>query len=422
MAGETEFRLLSVRRSPLLRSLSFYVWDYPFTRAGKLLIFAFFLSALPGAITDEVPMYCVPVSLLALVLVMSGMGSVFRWSRIKVQAQWPDRVAAGSPVSVRVQLTNAGWIPVYDLAVACFGPPPGWEFVRDEMTIATLRRGDSAGLTIQLIPWQRGVYRLPPVRAFSTFPFHLFRNEVGRAESATVLVLPKFHELTSMNLEISNRHQPGGVALTSHVGDSPEYIGNRDYMPGDALRRIDFRSWARLARPVVREYQDEYYCRIALVLDTFVAPRRRAGRKGFTDLEAAVSLTAAVSDAVSRGEALIDIFAAGPTLHVFQAGRHRANFENILEILAGVGPCRQDPFIEVAPVLAEELHRISTVVCILLDWNESRRMLVQRALEAGCHVKVLLVRVAKTDEETATAGVEIIQLTPAQVAAGIGTL
>src|SRR5215204_1980324 len=111
-AGETDFRLLSLRRSPLLRSLSFYVWDYPFTRAGKLLIFAFFFSALPGAITDEVPMYCIPVSLLALVLVVSGMGSVFRWARIVVKAEWPERVAAGESIFVRVHLANAGWMPV----------------------------------------------------------------------------------------------------------------------------------------------------------------------------------------------------------------------------------------------------------------------------------------------------------------------
>ena len=34
----------------------------------------------------------------------------------------------------------------------------------------------------------------------------------------------------------------------------------------------------------------------------------------YPDLEAAVSLTAAIADAMNRGEALIDIFAAGPQL------------------------------------------------------------------------------------------------------------
>ena len=73
-----------------------------------------------------------------------------------------------------------------------------------------------------------------------------------------------------MDLDVGKRYQPGGIALTSHIGESPEYIGNRDYRPGDSLRRIDPRAWARLATPIVREYSEEYYCRIALVLDTYV--------------------------------------------------------------------------------------------------------------------------------------------------------
>jgi hypothetical protein len=43
------------------------------------------------------------------------------------------------------------------------------------------------------------------------------------------------------------------------------------------VRRIDFRSWARLGKPVVREYQEEYYCRIALILDTHVVPKKTWG-------------------------------------------------------------------------------------------------------------------------------------------------
>ena len=44
---------------------------------------------------------------------------------------------------------------------------------------------------------------------------------------------------------------------------------------GDPLRKIHWRSWARRGKPVVKEYQEEYFSRIALVLDTFL-PRRPA--------------------------------------------------------------------------------------------------------------------------------------------------
>jgi uncharacterized protein (DUF58 family) len=176
------------------------------------------------------------------------------------------------------------------------------------------------------------------------------------------------------------------------VGESPEYIGNREYVPGEPARRLDFRSWARTGTPVVREYQEEYYCRIALLLDTYVPHKRGQGRAEAERLEAAVSLSAAVADVLSGGEYLVDLFAAGPELYVFQSGRHTAHFENILEILAGVETCRSDPLETLAPAVAEELTNISAAVCVLLDWDDARRRLLQTIAEAGCALKVLLVR------------------------------
>ena len=121
--------------------------------------------------------------------------------------------------------------------------------------------------------------------------------------------------LVDVSVPVGMRHQPGGIALTSNIGESPEYIGNREYVPGEPVRRIDFRSWARLGKPVVREFQEEYYCRIALVLDTHVVPKMtwgsferwaegwyfpyEQGPEEFPELEAAVSMTAALADALS---------------------------------------------------------------------------------------------------------------------------
>jgi uncharacterized protein (DUF58 family) len=217
------------------------------------------------------------------------------------------------------------------------------------------------------------------------------------------------------------RYQPGGIALTSNIGESPEYIGNREYRPGDPTRHIDFRAWARLASPVVREFQEEYYNRIALVIDTFVPGRRRAPAEGFPQLEAAISLGATVADALSRGEYLIDIFAAGPQLYVFRAGRHTAHFENIMEILACVDACRSDPFETVAPALSDELNAISTVVCVFLDWDASRELLVRAAAEAGCSVKLLIVRQGETSHPLDAAEAwtaDVTQLTPREVSTG----
>jgi uncharacterized protein (DUF58 family) len=413
------FKFLSPQRSPLWRALLFGLWLYPFTIGGKALIAGFSLAFLIGAVSVDVPMYQIFVALLTLILVTSTIGSMFRWGKVEVTGAFPTQASAGQTITGRFIVRNTGRLPLYDVSAACFLPPSNWDIHPTSFMVPYLARGESVVIPVSLTPLRRGPYQLPPVRVFTTFPFNLNRNQIGILRRSQVLVLPQFHPITTIRLDIGNRYQPGGISLTSNVGESPEYIGNRDYQPGDSLRRIDFRSWARLVRPVVKEYQEEYYCRIALVLDTYVPTHRRAPRAGYPAFEAAVSLSASVADALARGEFIIDLFAAGPELHIFRAGRHTAHLENVLEILACVGRCRTNPFDTLGPALINELAQISTVVCVFLDWDQPRQQLVRAAREAGCHVKVIVVREGSTTFPTdQVEHLDLAVYTPQQVFAG----
>lgn len=412
--------------------LLFFLWTYPFTPAGKVVMLALLISAGPGAITDEMPLYQIPVTLFVLVMVASGCGSVLRWLQVSIAGAWPDHVSVGQTVRGEFEVTNISRWPLLDVTLAIFKLPPGWEVVREERMIATLAAGESVRMTIHVKPSRRGRYTLPSVRAFSTFPFNLFRNQLGRLGPQTILVLPQYQRLQQIRLDVGTRYQPGGVSLASQIGESPEYIGNREYLPGDSLRHIDFKSWARLAKPIVREFREEYFHRLGLVLDTFL-PRRWSSwrelynngllRRAERDLEAAISLTAAVAELFSRGEYLLDVFAAGPELHIFRTGRGTTPIESVLEILAEVPPCRQNPFEKLTSTLDSEFDSISALVCIFLNWDESRERLVRAAIDHGCRVKVVVIgRPADAVPVLQSAGCEFLHLTAAQIDAGIGEL
>jgi len=246
----------------------------------------------------------------------------------------------------------------------------------------------------------------------------MIKNSRCRREPGTLLVQPFFHPLEGIDVPVRPRYQPGGIALTSRVGESPEYIGNREYRPGDSVRHMDHRAWARLTKPAVREYQEEYYCRLALVLDTYVPGVRPQPRRGYPAFEAAVSLAASVADALANGEYIIDIFAAGPELYVFRAGRHTAHLENVMEILACVEACRSNPFEVVTPALYDELQQMSTVIAVLLDWDEDRKNLIRAAQEAGCQVKVLVVHDGPTTEPVEFVDCAATQLSPSRIHEG----
>jgi uncharacterized protein (DUF58 family) len=394
----------------LLVRMHKHYWYYRMTYPGKILLFGFFLSGI-GTISVSVPIYNLFSVLMALILVDGIASWIFR-PRCDLKGDFPAQTTAGQPAVGHFTVTNRGWLPIYDMAVAFrWLERPLSQTDRDD-TLGCLSRGESVDVTVTIDAPQRGFYALPKLGVHTLFPFHLNRSGNAALPGKSLLVLPAFHQLTSVDLPVGSKFQPGGIALTSNVGESPEYIGNREYVPGEPARRLDFRSWARLGKPVVREYQEEYYCRIALILDTYMPPEPwlieklksigeryqpiSAVKPPMNVLEAGISLTASIADALSRGEYLIDLFAAGPELYVFRAGRHTAHFDNVLEILSCVDRCLDDPFETIGPAVFEELSNVSTAVCIFLDWDEQREQMARAVLDSGSSLKTIIIHEGET--------------------------
>jgi uncharacterized protein (DUF58 family) len=95
---------------------------------------------------------------------------------------------------------------------------------------------------------------------------------------------------------------------------------------------------------------------------------------------------------MARQDYLVDLFAAGPDLYHLTAGRSLAYLDQILDILACVEASTTEPFTTIEPQVAELLSRISTVIILLLDWDEPRRNFAHRLHAQGVAVKILIVR------------------------------
>jgi len=166
----------------------------------------------------------------------------------------------------------------------------------------------------------------------------------------------------------------------------------------------------------VKEYQEEYFCRIALVLDTFL-PRRPAPAE-LRAFEAAISVLASIADHFSRSEYIVDVLAAGPDLFQVSSGRSLAYLENILDVLACLEPCHAPPFQTVAPALFEELAQITSVVAVLQDWDPARESFLRRVKALGTEVRALVVHEGATTQPCDSAPPELGEvgrLTPADV-------
>ncbi len=383
----------------MLRRLYHYVWLFRLTPAGRAFVIAVLISAL-GSVSVEIPIYRIFCLLIAII----GLAEIIGWiwkPKLRTQARFPDRIAAGERFVVPLAVENVGWKPAFDIMAGVVPAHTALQHVDGGAYVPRIDRGKSVELPMTFHAKQRGIHRLTDVNVHTTFPLNLIRYRGCGLPDATITVVPAFHAISHIELPVSLRYQPGGVMMSSGLGHSPEYVGNREYTPGEPARRLDFKAWARTGKPVVREYQEEYYSRIALVLDTFVPGRFGRGQE-HPQFEAAVSQTDDISDVLDVDEYLIDLFAAGPEFHVFRTVGGSNRFEAVLDILAAVDVSRVNPFNEIAPRMMEELEQISTVVCVFLDWDEVRQSFCQQILEAGCLLKIVLVR-----EEPTTLSLQI---------------
>ncbi|MEZ6064497.1 MAG: DUF58 domain-containing protein [Planctomycetaceae bacterium] len=378
------------QRRLYLYSFFRYLWTYKLTPVGRVLVLAIMVTAL-GSVTSQLPIYQLFCGLLALLAVAEVVGLIFK-PRLRVDGEVPTRMVAGEPVSASILVSNQStWRPALDVMLGLFGLPEGLRHADADLFVPVIQPGASVPMPLTIVAGRRGIYPLPGISVVSTFPFNLIRFGGARTSPSRVVVLPAYHALDELAVPVSQRYQPGGVMLAQGVGHSPEYIGNREYVPGEAARRIDSRAWARTGKPVVREYHEEYASRVALVLDTFLPASRFRRSVHEQRLEAAVSLMAAIATGLNIHEHVIDLFAAGPEMYVFKGLGATPHTDSVLEILAGIGACRHNPFDDITPLVTEQLATISTMICVFIDWDTVRARFLEQVLEAGCRVKGVLV-------------------------------
>jgi uncharacterized protein (DUF58 family) len=370
------------------------IYSQRLTTAGRWFALATALFVSYGGASLQLQGYVLATYAGALWWIALGAMMLYR-PRVRLTATSSTRLCAGETLTVDLEIEQLSRLRGADLVVIPHRLAGPIDCIPDQgISLPDLKRGQSIRVRIGLHCSRRGNFTLRGFRVETGFPFGILRARHVFYQDRQLLVYPKFSPLARLILPTGRRYQPGGVALASEIGESFEYLGNREYRDGDNIRDIDWRATARVQRPIVREWVEEYMLRVAVILDTHVPKElaRRTLQDRRDSFERAVSVAASVSDYMARQDYLVDIFAAGPNLYHLTAGRSLAYLDQILDILACVDENPDEPFDVIEPQIAELLSRISTVICVLLDWNDARREFVHRLVARGVAVKVIILR------------------------------
>jgi uncharacterized protein (DUF58 family) len=406
------------------------------TRAGMLIAGVLVASAALGVDTHQTVAYRV-FALAAGLLAVAAIGAWLLRERYTVERFLPRLVTAGESFSYRVVVTSQDGSPRDGLTLHEDLPDPrpdyrtfraqlrfptyrAWKRLIaaravvevEEVALPPLARRTAVEVVITGRALRRGSQHFAGLTVAHSDPLALCNALFPTASGANLLVLPRRYALPQVALPGSRKYQPGGVALASSVGDSPDFVSLRDYRPGDPLQRIHWRSYARTGKPIVREYQDEYYERHALVLDSFSTAIDPVA------FEEAVSIAASFTYTVDTRECLLDLMFVGAESYCYTAGRGQLSTGGLLEVLAGVQPCRDKPFHALQDAVLSRRTALTGCILVLLGWDEARAEFTRRLRAQGLSVLALAVTAQPVTEPPAWLRV----LAPGRIQEGLAAL
>jgi uncharacterized protein (DUF58 family) len=391
------------------------------TPAGFLVLWSIIVSGVIGLDTNFTIAYQLFWFLVCLLAVSVAWGLLSR-ARFSVSRQLPRFGTVGAALSYTLSLENISRRGHRELHVSEVPPEPrpsleqflntpepgeeqrNWfdrlgghyrwrwllnknsAFDQTPLEIAGIVPGATIPVEHTVVPKRRGLLPLGEVRISRPDPFGLFRAWTGVLAPQSVLILPRRFPVAPPGLPGTVKYQPGGVTLASSVGQSEEFVSLREYRPGDPLRHIHWRSWAKTEKPIVKEFLDEFFVRHALVLDTFASA-------GQDDLfEDAVAVAASFACTIPDQESLLDLMFVGAEAYCFTSGRGVAPPERMLEILAAVSPCFNQPFGCLERLLLRHVTQVTSCVCVFLAWDAPRQKLVRQLRSLNVPVQVYVMR------------------------------
>ena len=263
------------------------------TRAGVATACGGLLALVLGLVLRWIAFDLVGVGLLLVVLL--GFGAVARPSTLSIErAIQPDRVPKGSPAVAVLTVTNHGR---RRSAPTVASQPFGGGEVRTPLP--RLRANERGLRTYRLPTSQRGILDVGPVEVTRRDPFELFRTARRFGGTDRIWVYPRVINLRALPSGRS-RLVEGPSSETSPAG-SITFHRLREYVPGDDLRLVHWRSSARAGHLMVKHNVDTSQPYSVVLLDL------RPDHYTAQTFEEAIDVAASVVVAASRAGAPVEL-------------------------------------------------------------------------------------------------------------------
>ena len=274
------------------------------------------------------------------------------------------------------------------------------------VAVASIESGQEVKQRYELTAWRRGVYQVGPLVARWGDPFGLTQRETVLAEPTEVLVHPSIEPVQDRPLTRLWEDPPIRPPVSKPWPSGLEFYGMREYQPGDDLRMVVWRAFARTGRLLVRESEQGITDKITIMLDSDA----RHHSPGVVSESFEMGVKAAASLGVRHLREGYQVTLEGNARRMVSPLRGRSAQMMYLDALAraerertpiadmitrAIGDPRRDAHVvlitprldrEAAARLKLLLQRGTSVLVAALIWDEDDTETLGQAASIGCQV------------------------------------
>jgi uncharacterized protein (DUF58 family) len=264
-----------------------------------------------------------------------------------------------------------------------------------------LAPGEAGRARFQLTPRHRGVIALGELRVLLPDPVGLFQRCLRvKTRSDELVVLPKRYPLDEFHVLGRSRLDAGTEASSQNKGHQGDFTHLREYLPGDSMRTVDWKSWARTGKPIVREYEDHFTPRFGIVLDTHARPGRA--------FEEAVAVASSFVALGSESDIPLEQMWIGTEAFPLVEGRNSPQHDRLLESLARVKPRSEDNAEDLMRMLKIDTEELTALLVILPTWTRAQQKFVDELKRLGLEIAVIVLQEKEESAPQATGPVHFV--------------
>ncbi len=267
---------------------------------------------------------------LMKLLAEAGVKTAFR---VKVIREYREPLIEGEEVEVKVRVENPTWVPII-YAEFSDHYPELFRLTSGSSVVNGLVPAKGSFTFTYRVKARLGKHAFKGLEAVVKDPLGLFTQRLvlpGSVEEITVYPKPYPIPKTSFRRWVTSTL---GQSKSGMKGLGNEFMGLREYFPGDDYRFIEWKAFARTRKPHVKTFERESTLHAVFVLDA--SPAMTYGYLGRTMVEESARLISGLASYLIRRGDWVGLALRGKETRVLPVGRGKAHYYRVLKALSEV--------------------------------------------------------------------------------------